>query len=232
MKYLLALFGDESRYAEATPEQRTDWMAAWDGFTKATIDAGVHLGGEGLQPSATATKVEIDEGGTPVVSDGPFAETKEQLAGYYLLDCADLDDVLAWAKRIPMPGGTRGDPAGDGLREPGLRGAQQRGGGRAVGPPAEEVDRLFRRESGRAVATLIRVLGDFDLAEEAVQDAFVVALERWPRDGVPAQPGGWIVATARNGAIDRLRRSRRYEQKLAELAALGRGEGAEGEKRT
>ena len=106
MKYLLALFGDESRYAEATPEQMKDSMAAWDGFTKATIDAGVHLGGEGLQPSATATKVKIDEGGTPVVSDGPFAETKEQLAGYYLLDCADLDDVLAWAKRIPMPGGT------------------------------------------------------------------------------------------------------------------------------
>jgi RNA polymerase sigma-70 factor (ECF subfamily) len=89
------------------------------------------------------------------------------------------------------------------------------------------VDRLFRRESGRAVATLIRVLGDFDLAEEAVQDAFVVALERWPRDGLPGNPAGWIVATARNRAIDRLRRSRRYEEKLAELAALGRGEGGE-----
>ena len=89
------------------------------------------------------------------------------------------------------------------------------------------MDRLFRRESGRAVATLIRVLGDFDLAEEAVQDAFVVALERWPRDGLPRNPAGWIVATARNRAIDRLRRSRRYEEKLAELAALGRGEGGE-----
>jgi hypothetical protein len=106
MKYLLALIGDESRYAEATPEQMKDSMAAWDGFTKAAIDAGVHLGGEGLQPSATATTVQISESGAPVVSDGPFAETKEQLAGYYLLDCADLDDALAWAKRIPMPGGT------------------------------------------------------------------------------------------------------------------------------
>jgi hypothetical protein len=106
MKYLFALFGDESRYAEATPEQMKDSMAAWDGFTKAAIDAGVHLGGEGLQPSASATTVQISESGAPVVSDGPFAETKEQLAGYYLLDCADLDDALAWAKRIPMPGGT------------------------------------------------------------------------------------------------------------------------------
>jgi RNA polymerase sigma-70 factor (ECF subfamily) len=77
----------------------------------------------------------------------------------------------------------------------------------------EVVDRLFREERGRAVATLIRVLGDFDLAEEAVADAFVVALERWPRDGVPANPAGWITTTARNRAIDRLRRVRRLVEK-------------------
>jgi RNA polymerase sigma-70 factor (ECF subfamily) len=80
------------------------------------------------------------------------------------------------------------------------------------------VDRLFREESGRAVATLIRVLGDFDLAEEAVQEAFVVALERWPRDGVPDNPGAWITTTARHRAIDRLRRARRYQEKQQELA--------------
>jgi RNA polymerase sigma-70 factor, ECF subfamily len=64
------------------------------------------------------------------------------------------------------------------------------------------------------------VLGDFDLAEEAVQDAFVVALERWPRDGVPPNPAAWIVTTARNRALDRIRRARSYEHKLRELAAL------------
>jgi RNA polymerase sigma-70 factor, ECF subfamily len=64
------------------------------------------------------------------------------------------------------------------------------------------------------------VLGDFDLAEEAVQEAFVVALTRWPRDGLPRNPGAWIVATARNAAIDRIRRARTYEHKLQELAAL------------
>ncbi len=67
------------------------------------------------------------------------------------------------------------------------------------------------------------MLGDFDLAEEAVQDAFVVALERWPRDGLPANPAGWIVRTARNRAIDVLRRSRTHERKLEELMALDRG---------
>jgi hypothetical protein len=105
MKYLLCLIGDESRFAETTPQQQADAMKAWDAFTQAAVDAGVHLGGEGLQPSSTATTVQIQESGDPLVSDGPFAETKEQLGGYYLLDCKDLDDALGWAKRIPMPGG-------------------------------------------------------------------------------------------------------------------------------
>ena len=93
------------------------------------------------------------------------------------------------------------------------------------------VDRLFREESGRAVATLIRVTGDFDLAEEAVQEAFVVALETWPERGVPDKPGAWITTTARNRAIDRLRRRRRLADRTdllrreaeieAELATIG-----------
>jgi RNA polymerase sigma-70 factor, ECF subfamily len=78
------------------------------------------------------------------------------------------------------------------------------------------------------VATLIRVLGDFDLAEEAVQEAFAVAMERWARDGIPDNPGAWITTTARNKAIDRIRRERRLEEKreaLARLEALRTTEG-------
>jgi RNA polymerase sigma-70 factor (ECF subfamily) len=82
------------------------------------------------------------------------------------------------------------------------------------------VDRTFRQESGRAVATLIRVLGDFDAAEEAVQEAFVIALERWPRDGVPSNPGAWITQVARNNAIDRLRREKNLREKTAILEGL------------
>jgi RNA polymerase sigma-70 factor, ECF subfamily len=85
---------------------------------------------------------------------------------------------------------------------------------------ASDVDRTFRQESGRAVASLIRVLGDFDLAEEAVQEAFVVALERWPRDGLPPNPGAWITQVARNRAIDRLRRARNLREKTAQLEGL------------
>jgi len=77
---------------------------------------------------------------------------------------------------------------------------------------------VFREEQGRAVATLIRVLGDFDLAEEAVQDAFISALETWPERGVPDNPGAWITTTARNRAIDRLRRRKRLTEKTEELA--------------
>ncbi|HYX79731.1 MAG TPA: DUF6596 domain-containing protein, partial [Actinomycetota bacterium] len=87
-------------------------------------------------------------------------------------------------------------------------------------PTREVVDRLFRREQGQAVATLIRVLGDFDLAEEAVQEAFAVALERWPTSGLPDNPGAWITTTARNKAIDRLRRERTGREKAEALGAL------------
>ena len=72
--------------------------------------------------------------------------------------------------------------------------------------PSAPVEHTFRREFGRAVATLVRLFGDIDIAEEAVQQALLVALERWPTSGVPPNPGGWIVTTARNKAIDRIRR--------------------------
>ena len=78
---------------------------------------------------------------------------------------------------------------------------------------ALSVEQVFRLEAGRAVATLVRLFGDIDIAEEAVQDAFVVAAQSWPEEGVPPNPGGWIVTTARNRAIDRFRReSSRYDR--------------------
>ena len=72
--------------------------------------------------------------------------------------------------------------------------------------PAAEIERIFRREYGRAVSVLVRVFGDIDLAEDAVQDAFAVAVERWGADGLPPSPAGWLITTARNKGIDRARR--------------------------
>ncbi|MEV0824896.1 RNA polymerase sigma factor [Nonomuraea rubra] len=87
-----------------------------------------------------------------------------------------------------------------------------------------DLEPVFRREWGQIVATLIRVTGDWDLAEECAQDAFAAALERWPRDGVPDRPGAWLTTAARNRATDRLRRAATGEAKLRELARLPAGE--------
>ena len=88
----------------------------------------------------------------------------------------------------------------------------------AVGAP--EIARVFREEYGRAVAVLARHFGDIDIAEEAVQDAFTVAVRRWPGSGLPASPAGWIITTARNRAIDRLRREASREDRHAQAALL------------
>ena len=87
-----------------------------------------------------------------------------------------------------------------------------------MNPAPEAVEHVFREESGKILATLIGYLGDFDEAEEAMQDALATALGRWPKDGVPNNPAAWIVTVARNKAIDRLRRDRRRTEKYVELA--------------
>src|SRR5215218_3187699 len=89
----------------------------------------------------------------------------------------------------------------------------------AAEAPAE-VERIFREQYGRAVAVLVRLLGDIDAAEEAVQEAFLTAVRRWPVDGVPPSPPGWIVTTARNRAIDRWRRESTRDDRHAEALRL------------
>ncbi len=92
-------------------------------------------------------------------------------------------------------------------------------GGRSDGPARDQVEDIYRSDSRRVLATLIRLLGDFDLAEEALHDAFATAVERWPREGVPANPFGWLVSTGRFKAIDAMRRRSRFDSSLAALAA-------------
>ncbi|HYR31208.1 MAG TPA: sigma factor, partial [Gemmatimonadales bacterium] len=82
----------------------------------------------------------------------------------------------------------------------------------------ETVDAVYRADSRRVLATLIRLLGDFDLAEEALHDAFTAAVEHWPHDGVPANPRAWLVSTGRFKAIDGLRRRARFDASLVEVA--------------
>ena len=83
-----------------------------------------------------------------------------------------------------------------------------------------QVERVFREEWSHAVSILTRVLGDLELAEDAVQDAFATAVERWPHEGMPRTPGAWIVTTARNRAIDRIRREKVFQRKAELIGRL------------
>src|SRR5512147_842090 len=85
-------------------------------------------------------------------------------------------------------------------------------------PTRTAVETVYRAESRQVLATLIRLLGNFDAAEEALQEAFAVAIEQWPRDGIPANPRAWLVSTGRFKAIDGMRRRARYDASLNELA--------------
>jgi RNA polymerase sigma-70 factor (ECF subfamily) len=108
-----------------------------------------------------------------------------------------------------------------GLADPGGRlghGRDTSGPARSGARRIDELVRAYRDERARCIAILGRILGDLDLAEDAVQDAFVKAAERWPREGTPSSPGAWIVATARNGAIDRIRREQTLARKTELLA--------------
>jgi hypothetical protein len=93
MRYMLIIYGDEQRSERAE-------MSEWYEYDRAVKQAGVFDAGDGLQPTATATTVRV-RNGDRLLSDGPFAETKEQLGGFYVLDCKDLDEAIAWAERIP-----------------------------------------------------------------------------------------------------------------------------------
>jgi hypothetical protein len=100
VRYMLLIYGRESEMAKGSPDE---WERVKAGHW-AVMDEARRVGrleaAEPLQPTATATTVRM-EGGKPVILDGPFAETKEQLAGYYILECRDLDEAIAWAARIP-----------------------------------------------------------------------------------------------------------------------------------
>jgi hypothetical protein len=106
MRYMLIILGDESRLASLSDEERAANGAAWADCTQAMIDAGKFVSGEGLQSVTTATTLRVEDG-ERVLTDGPFAETKEQIGGFYVIDCKDLDEALDWAAKLPhAQGGT------------------------------------------------------------------------------------------------------------------------------
>ncbi|MDE2016360.1 MAG: YciI family protein [Hyphomicrobiales bacterium] len=100
MQYMLLIHADETAFAAMPKAQAEAGLAAYGAYTKAMNDAGVLKGGDRLRPTAMTTTVTA-KGGKAVVVDGPFAETKEQLGGYYLIEAKDLDEAISWASRCP-----------------------------------------------------------------------------------------------------------------------------------
>ena len=145
-------------------------------------------------------------GAEPIVTDGPFVESKEWLGGFWVIELPDLDAALQWATEALQGLRRQG-------RGPALPG-ECRPDSRMDSPDSTAaIERIYREEYGRIVASLVRRFGDIDIAEEAAGEALLAAVERWPLDGVPPNPGGWLTTTAGNRAIDRIRRESHRDAK-------------------
>ncbi len=165
----------------------------------------------GSQPATTATVVD-GQGETPVMTDGPYLETKEVIGGFWVIDAPDLDVALKLAAEGSKA--CRRQGRGPSVRRPRLSRLSRHpmtAPDDADGTAA--VERVFREEYGRLIASLVRRFGDIDIAEEAAGEALVAALEKWPESGVPPNPGGWLTTTAGNRAIDRIRREKQRDAK-------------------
>jgi hypothetical protein len=104
MKYMLTFVRDQDEMYDATDEEMRAGMEAWTAFDKEAVEAGALIACEPLELPKTAKTLELGPSGEVSVTDGPFAETKEQLGGFALLECRDLDEALEWARKVPMGG--------------------------------------------------------------------------------------------------------------------------------
>src|ERR1700721_389101 len=175
MNYLLLIYANEADLMGLSETALQKVVSEYADFTKSIVQAGNFKAADRLKPVSSASTVRVRNGKT-MITDGPFAETREQLGGYYLIEAKNLDEATAIAARIP--------------------GAQ-------------------------FGSIEVRPVGDFDLAEEAQQEAFATAVEQWPLHGTPANPRAWLISTGRNKAIDRIRRDILFRTKISgELGAL------------
>jgi hypothetical protein len=101
MRYMFLIYTPEDKESRLTPQEFGELMKGHMAVTEEAKKKGVYRAGDPLKPTATSTSVRRDNNGKPLITDGPFAETKEQLGGYYILDCKDLDEAIEWAKKIP-----------------------------------------------------------------------------------------------------------------------------------
>ena len=234
MQYLLLIYTEEP--TEAPSQEAID---AGDGGLQRLHPAGPRGGalkaGEALHPSSTATTVRVRDGQT-VTTDGPFAETKEVLGGFYLVDAADLDEAIAYAAMIP--GALHGSIEIRPIVDWATRGIGRRG--RSEAAPADRHGRAPRTRSSTACSARSRA-GPSRRSSASGRlrpgrGGRPGRVHHGPRDlaerGIPDNPGAWITTTARNRAIDRLRRRARLREKTEQLGREAVDRGGAGRART
>ena len=206
-EYLLSVIhGDDNAVPEGT--DFADVVRDVDAFNAELQAQGAWVFAGGLHPISAATTVD-GTGAEPVITDGPYAETKEYLGGFWVIQAADLDEALAWAAK----GSKACVHAG---RGPALPGRVSASGGAPDAALDQAIAEAVRAEHARVVGSLVRRFGDVGLAEDATGEAVVAAVETWRRDGVPPNPGGWLTTTAVRRALDRLRREQSRPQRERE----------------
>ena len=169
-QYLLSVWHDGTYDVDFSADEMRNAASPRSSAFNAELErAGAWVFAGGLRPASSATVVRSTDGDVSM-TDGPYAETKEQMGGFWIIEAPDLDAALDWAGKAAAA---------------------------CEGPVEVRPDRrcltrstaVFRREAGRCTATLIRVLGDVDLAEDAVAEAFAIAAEQWPVTRRAAEPG-------------------------------------------
>ena len=185
--------------------------------TRSSRKAGVLLALDGLQPPDEGRPRDVRRRRRPTVTDGPFAEAKEVVGGYWIIQARSKEEAVEWASRCPAGRAARSRCARSSRSDdfptsdvpPSCRRPRRSRPRRSVAVPSatqRAIDAVWRIESPRLIAGLARMVRDVGLAEDLAQDALVAALEQWPESGVPDNPGAWLMATAKNRAIDLLRR--------------------------
>ena len=220
------VLGKATERSEAGEFGTAEEFAAMDQFNEQLVEAGVVLAGDGLQPTSKGKRVAFDADGNTTVIDGPFAETKELVAGYSIWEVASMDEAVEWVKRSPLRDSEvelrkildAEDFADSFAAE--IAAAEERPraepAAKSVVTSATQqaIDAVWRIESARLIAGLARVVRDVGLAEDLAQDALVAALEQWPESGVPDNPGAWLMAVARRRGVDTIRRAVTLQSKV------------------
>ena len=206
--YLYRIGAEAQREAMGTPGHAEKSMKIWLAWMRELEQDG-HLKSPG-QPLELTGKVV--GGKQRAVTDGPFVEVKDLVAGFTLIEARDLDEAVRLVRRLPDP---RGRWIGRGQADP-------HGREHVIAPTVDLDEQLFRRESGRLVSALTRIFGvhNLALAEDVAQDAFVRALEVWKVRGRPDNPAAWLMTTAKNRALDVIRRERSARTFAPEVTRL------------